>query len=189
MSIINKKSGIILLIIALVVIAGFYFLISFFSAFSPPKVTVTRDYISTNRNFVNGVTIEEIQVDSVGENEYPVKYTVLYSTSCNILPSKNKPTIPPVKIEFYKPGKYSWDENTIKVRYIHNGFLRQSLDTMNKRWWLNKFGEHSVCPLKFKQEQWYFITIGDPRITGLFFYIDKNNKEYQYCLESGVSPI
>jgi hypothetical protein len=79
-----KTTIIIISAIALIVIGGLYFLKSFFSAFAPPKVTVTKNFISTNRDFINGVTIEKIQVDSIGENEYPIKYTVLYTTSCKI---------------------------------------------------------------------------------------------------------
>lgn len=174
-------------IILLVVVAIFIFT-SFFSAFAPPIVTVTKNHISTNRDFINGVTIEKINVDLMGD-KYPIKYTVLYKTSCNIHHPTNKPPNPPSKIEFYKPGKYSWDEDTIKVRYIHNGLARQSLDTTNKLWWLNKFGKHAICPLKFEQKEWYFITIGDPQVTGIFFYIDSSGKEHQYFLASGVSPI
>ena len=184
-----KRIIIIISAIALIVIGGLYFVKSFFSGFAPPKVRVTKDFISTNRDFINGVTIEKINVDSMGDNNYPLKYTVLYSTSCNIHHPTNKPPNSPSKIEFYKPGKYSWDEDTIKVRYIHNGLSRQSLDTTNKLWWLNKIGKHPVCPLKFEQQQWYFITIGNPQVTGIFFYIDSSGKEHQYFLASGVSPI
>jgi hypothetical protein len=172
--------------IGLLVVGGLYFLYTFFSAFASPKVTVTKDFISTNRDFINGVTIEKIHADTIGDEGYPIKYTTLYTTSCNIHHPTNKP---PNKIEFYKPGKYSWDEDTIKVRYIHNSLSRQSLDTTNKSWWLNKFGHHQVCPIKFEQEQWYYLTIGDPQVTGIFFYIDKSGKEHQHYLTSGVSPI
>lgn len=175
--------------IPLLLVCGQYFLKSYFSTFAPPKVTVTKDFISTNRDFINGVRIEKIKVDSMGDNSYPIKYTVLYTTSCNIHHPTNNPPNPPSKIEFYKPGKYSWDEDTIKLRYIHNGLSRQLLDTTNKRWWLNKFGDYPVCPIKFEQEQWYFITIGNPQVTGIFFYIDKSGQEYQYFLASGISPI
>jgi hypothetical protein len=185
----TKTIIIIFSVITLIVIGGLYFLKSFLSAFSPPKVTVTRDYISTNGDFINEVTIEKILVDSIGDKGYPIKYTTYYATSCNIQHPTNKPPNPPSKIDFYEPGKYSWDEDTIKVRYIHNGLSRQSLDTTNKLWWLSKFGDYPICPLKFEQEQWYFITIGNPQVTGIFFYIDKHNKEHQYYLESGVSPI
>lgn len=185
----SKIFVIIISAIILIILGGLYFLRSFFSAFAPPKVTVTKDFISTNRDFINGVTIEKIKIDSIGDNKYPVKYTVLYTTSCNIHHLTDKPPEPPSKIEFHKPGKYSWDEDTIKVRYINTGLSRQSLDTTNKLWWLNKFGSYPVCPIRFEQEQWYFITIGDPQVTGIFFYIDSSGQEHQYFLGSGISPI
>jgi len=182
----SKTILIIASVIILLILGGLYFLKTFFSAFAPPQVTVTKDYISTNKDFINGVAIEKINVDSMGDNSYPLKYTVVYATSCNI----QQPTAkPPSKIEFYKPGNYLWDEDTIKVSFVHNGMTRQSLDTTNRRWWLNKFGKHTICPLKFDKEQWYFITIRDPKVTGIFFYIDKTGKEHQYFLASGVSPI
>jgi hypothetical protein len=185
----TKTIVIILSLILVFVLGGLYFLNYFFSAFAPPKVTITKNYISTNQYFINGVTIEKIRVDSIGDNEYPIAYTVIYTTSCNIHHASNKPSNPPSKIEFNKPGKYSWDEDTVKVRYIHRGLSRESLNTTNKLWWLNKFGDYPVCPIKFEKEEWYFITIGDPQVTGIFFYIDNSGEEHQYFLASGVSPI
>jgi len=175
--------------ISLFIIGGLYFIYYFFSAFAPQKITLTKDYISSNRDFINGVTIEKIHVDSIGGEGYPIKYTTFYTTSCKIQHPSNKPPDPPGKIKFNSPGKYSWDEDTIKVRYVHYGLSRESLDTTNKLWWLNKFGSYPVCPIKLEREQWYFITIGDPQVTGIFFYIDKDSKEHQYYLKSGVSPI
>ena len=176
-------------LIAVMVIGGLYLLESFLSAFAPPKVIVTKDYISTNRDFMNGVKIEKIIVDSMGADNYPLKYTVLYTTTCNIRQRANKAPIAPSKIEFYKPGEYSWNEDTIKGRYLQSPWSRQALDTTNGLWWLNKFGKHPVCPLKFERGEWYFITIADPKVTGIFFYIDSSGKEHQYFLESGVCPI
>ena len=175
--------------IALILAGGLFLLYNFLSALGPPDVTITRNQISTNRDFINGVTIEKINVDSIGNQGYPVRYTTVYTTSCNILHPANKPPAPPNKIEFNKPGKYFWDEDTIKVRFINEGLSRKPLDPISKIWWLNKFGKHPVCPIKLYKEQWYFITIGDPQLTGIFFYIDKENQEHQYYIESGVSPI
>jgi len=184
-----KAIIIILSVVLLVVFSGLYFFYSYLTALAPPKVNITKDYISSNRGFINGVSIEKILVDSIGDNDYPIAYTVIYTASCNIHHPSNKPPNPPSKIEFNKPGKYSWDEDTVKVQYMHSGLSRESLDTTNKLWWLNKFGEYSLCPLKFEKEQWYFITIGNPKVTGIFFYIDKNGKEKQHFLPSGISPI
>ena len=160
-----------------------------FSALAPPKLTIIKDYISTDRDFINGVTIEKVRVDSIGNQGYPVKYTTVYTTHCGIHHPTNRPPEPPNKIKFNKPGKYSWDEDTIKVRYIHSGLAKESSDSTKKLWWLDKFGDYPVCPIKFENEQWYFITIGDPQVTGVFFYIDNLNKGHQYFLASGVSPI
>ena len=184
-----KGLMIVLTIIFVLVAGGLYFLKYFISSFAPPEVTITKDYISTNTDFINGVTIEKIKVDSIGAKGFPVKYTTTYSTSCNIQHPKNKPPEPPSRIEFNQSGKYIWVEDTIKVKHIHNGLSRESVSSSEKLWWLNKFGNHQVCPLKFEPEQWYFFTIGNPKVTGIFFYIDKEWKEHQYYLESGVSPI
>lgn len=188
--ILKKRSkrglAIALSLIVLAIAGGLFLLYSFLRALGPPDVQITRHQIFTNRNFINGVTIEKIDVDSIGNEGYPIKYTTFYTTSCNIQYPTNKS---PNKIEFYKPGKYSWNEDTIKVRFIHDGLSRKPIDTISKTWWLNKFGNHPICPIKFEKEQWYFITIGDPQVTGIFFYIDRDNKEHQYYLESGVSPI
>jgi len=46
-----------------------------------------------------------------------------------------------------------------------------------------------TCPIELEKEQWYFFRLGDPQVTGIFFYIDKIGKEHQYFLASGVSPI
>ncbi|RPD38987.1 hypothetical protein [Chitinophaga barathri] len=185
----TKMAAIRLSVIALVIAGGLYFFHSFFSAFAPPEIKITKNCISTNRDFINGVSIEKIQVDLIGDKNHPVKYTVIYTTSCNIHHPIGRPPDPPNRIEFDKPGNYSWDEDTVKVRYIHDGLSRASLDTTNELWWLNKFGDHAICPIKFEREQWYFITMGDPQVTGIFFYIDKSGEEHQYFLHSGVSPI
>jgi hypothetical protein len=186
----RKKILIVVSSITIVLICGgLFFLNQFLSAFALPKIEITTEYISTDRDFINGVTIEKIQVDSIGDKGYPVKYTTTYTTSCNIQHPKNKPPDPPSKIEFNKPGKYLWDEDTVKVSHSHRGLSRQSVSTSDKLWWLTKFGKHPVCPLKFKPEQWYYFTFGDPKVTGIFFYIDQEGKEHQYYLASGVSPI
>lgn len=185
----TKTIAIILSVILLLVFGGLYFLYSFFSAFAPPKVTITENYISTNRDFINGVTIEKIKVDSIGSENYPVRYTVTYWTSCGIDHPKNNPPDPPDKIYFKKEGKYWWTEEYVNISFIHEGLSRQTTDSTNRLLWSIGEKRFKTCPMKFEKEQWYFITIGDPQVTGIFFYLDNTGKEHQYFLPSGVSPI
>jgi hypothetical protein len=186
---IRKVALIILFVILLIFSGGVYFIYGYFKAFAPTDVAITEKYISSNHGFINGVTIEKIRVDSIGAKGYPVKYATIYTTSCNIHYPANKPPDPPNRIEFNEPGNYSWNEDTVSVRYIQTGLSRQSLESTNRLWWLNKFGNYPVCPIRFDKEQWYFITIGDPQVTGIFFYINKSGEENHYFLPSGISPI
>ena len=185
----TKTIIIILSVIGLFVIGGLYFLYSFFSAFAPPKVTITKGYISTNRDFINGVTIEKLSVDSIGDKNYPVKYTVIYWTSCGIDHPKNKPPKPPDKIYFKKEGKYWWTEEVVNIPFIHEGLSRHTTDSTDRLPWSMGDKRFKTCPLEFEKEQWYFFRIDDPQVIGIFFYIDKTNEEHQYFLPSGVSPI
>jgi len=184
-----KLIATILAVILLFFFGGLFFIYFFFSAFAPPKVVITENYISTNRDFINGVTIEKIKVDSVGNKNYPVKYSVTYWTSCGIDHPKGRPPNPPDKIYFKEEGKYWWTEGKVNISFIHEGLGRHTSDSTNRL--LMSIGDKrfKTCPMEFEKEQWYFITIGDPQVTGIFFYIDNRGKKYQYFLPSGVSPI
>lgn len=186
----SKKSKWITRCIILALLIGFIcFIYSFLRALAPPEVTITEDCISTNRDFINGVTIEKLQVDSLGSEHYPVKYTVTYMTTCSIDYPKDRPPSPPNKICFAKPGKYWWTEETVNLPFIHEGLSRHSIDTTRNLFWSQGEKLFKTCPLRFEREQWYFITIDDPRVTGIFFYISKAGVAHQYYLESGISPI
>jgi hypothetical protein len=186
----SRKSKIIAVSIFLVFVGGGLLLLYFFlTSLGPAKIIITKDFVKTNRDFINGVNIEKIQVDSMGTEGYPIKYTTLYTTSCNIQHPQGRPPEPPDEIYFQKSGKYNWDEDTVKIQYQHSGLTREQLSKSDKLWWLNKFGSHPTCPLSFDKEQWYYFTFGDPQITGIFFYIDSSGQEHQYFLASGVSPI
>ena len=185
-----RRNAIFIILSALVLIlaGGLYFLYLFFSAFGPAKVKITENYISTDRDFINGVTIEKIKVDSMGEY-HPLKYTVTYLTTCNIDHPLNRPPEPPDKIYFNKEGKYWWTEEIVQLHYVHEGLSRNLDDSTNRLPWSMGAQKFMTCPLKFQRNQWYFFTLGDPKIVGIFFYIDKNGKTHQFTKESGVSPI
>lgn len=185
-----KKILIVIISIVILIIGGGLFLFySFFSAFAPPKIEITSEYISTNRDFINGLSIEQLEVDSLGQDGIPAKYTVNYWTSCMIDHPKGRPPEPPDKIYFDKKGKYWWTEEKVEMRFVHKGLSRESLDTKNRVLWSIGQEKFPTCPLDFKKEQWYFVRIGDPKVTGIFFYIDKEGKEQQHYIASGISPI
>jgi len=183
-----KTLTILFTVIGLIMGGGFYLLYSFLNALGPDEITITANHIETNGNFINGITIEKIKVDSIGKENYPIKYTVTYLTSCQIDHPIGKPPSPPDEIFFKKEGKYWWIEESVNISYIHEGLSRKTSDTVNQFWGMNS-KKFKTCPLKFEREQWYFIISSDRSITGLFFYIDKNGKEHQFTLPSGVCPI
>lgn len=184
-----KSIVIVVIAIALFIFGGLYLLYFFFSAFAPPKVKITKDYISTNQDFINGVTIEKLSVDSIGDQNYPIKYTVTYWTSCGIDHPKNKPPEPPDKIYFKKEGKYWCTEEVVNIPFLHEGLTRHTTDSTDRLPWSMGSKKFRTCPIKFEKEQWYFFKIGDPQVIGIFFYIDSTGNEHQYFLASGVSPI
>jgi hypothetical protein len=114
---------------------------------------------------------------------------VNYWTSCHIDHPQGRPPEPPNKIFFNKSGKYWWTEEDVEMKFIHNGLSRESLNNKERVLWSMGGERFQTCPLKFKREQWYFIRVGDPQVTGIFFFIDSEGKEHQYYLVSGVSPI
>jgi hypothetical protein len=75
------------------------------------------------------------------------------------------------------------------VRYTQFGLSRKPVDSTVKLWWTREFGKKPICSLQFETGNWYFITIGDRQVTGIFFYLDSSGIENQYLLTSGVSPI
>tara|TARA_B100000378_G_scaffold255416_1_gene232463 strand:+ start:208 stop:777 length:570 start_codon:yes stop_codon:yes gene_type:complete len=185
-----KKILLIISAVLFILVLGSGFLLyQFFTSLQPPKIEITENYISTNKDFINGMTIEKITVDSIGGNGLPAKYTVNYVASCIIDHPQGRPPEPPDRITFSEKGKYWWIENTVVFQYLHKG-LRREIINGKKRLPLGVGLERlSTCPIEFEPEQWYFITIGDPQVTGIFFIIDKKGNNNQYLMPSGVSPI
>lgn len=185
-----KKALVIISVLIVVVIGGALFLFyQFLGAFALPEIEITTEGVSTNRDFINGVNIERVKVDSIGQKGYPVSYTTIYTVSCNIQHPIGRPPDPPSRIEFNEPGDYDWDEDSTIVHHEHKGLSRSSKSTSGDPWWINKYGAHPTCPLRFEKEVWYYFTFGNPKVTGIFFYIEEDGTEKQYYLASGVSPI
>jgi len=176
-------------IILTLVVGGGLLMHKFLTSLQPPKIEVTKNYILTNKDFINGVKIEKITVDSIGRNGLPAKYTVNYWTKCNINHPKGRPPEPPNKIVFSEKGKYWWTEKNVDFQYVHKGLRRETVDGKKRLPLSIGLERLPTCPLEFEKEQWYFFTIGDPQVTGIFFIIDKNGNKNQYFMPSGVSPI
>lgn len=176
-------------IIVVLAVGGYILIIQFYSAFAPPKIKITTEYISTNRDFINGLTIEKIRVDSMAQDGTPAKYTVFYWTTCSIDHLEGQQPYLLNKIYFDKKGKYWWTEEGVDLKYIHKGLRRESLDNNNRIQMSIGENRFPTCPMEFQKEQWYFIRTYDQAVTGIFFFIDKNGKEHQYYIASGVSPI
>ncbi|MCE3282843.1 MAG: hypothetical protein K0Q66_1580 [Chitinophagaceae bacterium] len=109
--------------------------------------------------------------------------------SCHIIHPDDRPPEPPAKIWFNREGKYWWNEEHVNIPFIHERFSRRSIDTTGRL--PRSFGteKFKTCPLTFQNDQWYFFTISDPQIVGVFFHIDKEGNTRYYRMESGVSPI
>jgi hypothetical protein len=99
----------------LVVGSGFL-LYQFFTSLQPLKIEITENNISTNRDFIDGVTIEKITVDSIGVDGLPAKYTVNFWTNCIIDHPQGRPPEPPDKIVFTKKENIGG----LKIQLIFN---------------------------------------------------------------------
>ena len=109
-----KKIGLFISSKIIVLVLGAVFLsYQFLTSLQAPKIQITENYISTNQNFTNAVTLEKISVDSIGRNGLPVKYTVNYWTRCYIDLTKGRATEPPDKIVFSEKGDYWWIEEEV----------------------------------------------------------------------------
>lgn len=174
----------------IVVVAGGLFLLNqFVGAFALPKIEITAERITTNGDFINGITIEQLEVDSLDGDGIPARYTVYYQANCYIDRPEGSRPVGPKKIYFDKTGNYWWTAEEVDITYAQDRFTRELLTAPIPS--TNRFGGKRLqtCPIKLQKEQWYFFRVRDPRVIGLFFYIDKDGKEHQKYIASGVSPI
>jgi hypothetical protein len=188
----TKRARNILLVAAILVMltfCGLYFINIFFRAFAPDDITITQTEIQSPRGFVNPITIEKLKVDSIGEEQRPVKYTVEYVTTCGIKQKEGKPPVALKKIKLSEPGRYSWSEENVNIPIVHDDGYSKRIDSVQRIIWSNGHERFDICPLKFEKGNWYFINFLNPQIIGIYVYIDKDGNLKQYTTYSGVSPI
>lgn len=177
------------LAIGLLVFSGLYFVRSILGAFAPADIMVTPTEISSSRGFINPITIEKIRVDSIGEEQRPVKYNIEYIATCSIQQREGSPPVALKTIKLNKAGRYSWSQEKVSIPIYHNGIVRNRMDSQPGIIWSNGPEAFDVCPLKLERGNWYFVNILDPSIVGVYLYIDKKGDTRQYTIYSGVSPI
>ena len=162
---------------------------SFFSAFAPDKITITETEITSSSGFINPITIEKLKVDSIGDDQRPVKYIIEYLTTCSIKQVEGKPPVPLHKINLNTPGRYTWSEQNVYIPIVHEGLSRTRLDSSEGIIWSLGEQEFDICPMKIEPGNWYFVTFLDPQIVGAYIFIDRQGNLRQYMTYSGVSPI
>ena len=185
----NKIILITLLTLALLISGAVYFVYNFLSALKPAKITITKTEIRSSRGFINPITIEKIKIDSIGENQRPVKYTINYVTTCAIKQQSNRPPVALNKINLNKSGRYSWSEEDVSISVVHDDGLSQRESSFQGITWSNESKSYNICPIKFDKKNWYFINFQDPQIVGIYIYIDNAGELHQYTTYTGVSPI
>jgi hypothetical protein len=166
-----------------------YFVRSFFSAFRPAEITVTKTAITSNRGFINPITIEKLKVDSFSEEQLPVKYVIEYLTTCSIKRVEGKPPVGLKKIRLTQPGRYSWSQEKVNIPITHVDRYRKRNDSGGGMIWSTSTERSAICPINFQKGNWYFIDFLDPGIVGIYIYIDSNDRVRQHTVYSGVSPI
>ena len=192
-----RKRNILILFVVLLVSGWIYLLSSFFTAFSknalsafaPDEITISNSEIVSSRGFINPVTIEKLKVDSIGEDQRPVKYEIEYLATCAIKQTDGKPPVPLKKIELVKPGRYYWSEEKVSIPITHIELSRKRMDSIQGIIWSTGNQHFDICPIKFESGNWYFVTFLDPQIVGAYIFIGKNGKLQQFMTYSGVSPI
>ena len=173
----------------LLVIVPIFLLYTYLTSLAPPKIKISRYNVYSDQPLNDGLTIEKLEVDSIGLEGYPVRYTTVYSASCTFLKESGESIRSPNGIEFYKAGNCEWMQDSIKRVYNHFGLQRELRSSGRKLRWLDDYGKSKVCPLEFVANQWYFLVIDDPRVTGVYFIIDGGGKVRQFYVASGVSPV
>ena len=175
--------------ITFLVLGGFYFSYRLLRSFAPPEITITPAEIKSSLGFINPITIEKLTVDSLGEEKRPVKYVITYISTCSIKQIDGKPPVSLKKIKFHETGRYSWSEEKVNIPITHEDGYSKRVDSVQTMKWSMGTKNFETCPFKFESGNWYFINVIDPRIVGIYVYIDRKGDIHQYTSYTGVSPI
>src|SRR5258705_1487073 len=174
--------------ILLLVFGGDYLVRFFSSRYLPPRIIVSKNKISSSGGFMNPITIEKLRVDSFGKEEQPTKYTIEYVTTCSISQKDGEPGIALNEVKLNEPGSYSWSGENVHISIVHPEGISRRIDSAQGLILSKAFQNISICPLKFENENWYFINFQDPVFIGVYVYIDKMGTIHQYGAYSRILP-
>ncbi len=163
-------------------------------------VYVTEDCIESDCRLGNGAYFEklaDVHLDSVG---LPDRYTVIQQIECfNSGFLTGERYDPPTKIYFHKKnGQFKWRFNDAHISFEGHGRERSALEFDSTA---NKFrakdvslmaagkGDVDLLPVNFERDTWYYINIYDPRVSGIYLYVDTRMNFKVFTIDSGVSPI
>ena len=153
------------------------------------KIVISEKTIISSHGFINPVTIEKLKIDSIGPEQRPVKYEIVYIATCAIKQANRIPPVTLKKIALDKPGEYSWSEEKVNIPIYHMGLLRKRMDTVQSIIWANGTQRFDTCPIKFEPGNWYFVTFLDPEIVGVYIFVENDGSFRQFMTYSRVSPI
>ncbi len=175
--------------ILLIVFGVRYFVDLFSNRYLPPTILVTKNEISSSGGFMNPITIEKLKVDSFGKEKRPTKYTVEYVTTCSIKQKDGEQPVALNEVRLNEPGRYSWSEEKANVSIFHPEGFSNRIDTAQRIILSKGQQKYSICPLKFENENWYFINFQDPIFIGVYVCVDKTGTIHQYAAYSQVLPV
>lgn len=162
------------------------------------EISITEDYIESSCGLINGVQFEQLEVEQLDSNNLPNRYKVLVTFQCFNPGVEGVQKYWPDRLYFDKPnGHYLWQvdsmkngtyvrddiyrirtdkEDTTTVRVITDSAERQRfLDSFNKSPRIINRNSTAICPVKFKENTWYFVNFANQR-NEAYLYIDKQMK-------------
>lgn len=155
-------------------------ILSLYACKPAPKIVMTSQYLETDFSLINGIKIDELQVDSFSEAHLP--YVFYLKESLHLIRDQEAPQKKQIKnvIFFDKPNKgYVWRNDSIwgnfsisVVEYKYRGHT-SSRDRMDKSY----EQQYAVFPRKFKPQTWYLIAffLTEPgKKHHAFLYVDQN---------------
>jgi len=187
----KKKIGItvIICITLVLIVFGLYNLGNrLFNRYSPPTITVSKTGISSSGGFINPVTIEKLRVDSLGKEERPTKYIIEYITTCFIERAGGENAVALNEIKFNEPGRYHWSDDNTNILVVHPDGASKRTKSIQRPVLMSGHAEFDICPLKFKNDNWYFIDFRDRVFIGVYVYVDKTGLIHQYNAYGNVLP-